>query len=379
MMPSMGVFRRLRRGQPVHAAPASAQRKPAEFILLGGSEDLEVVGESYYQDALWQVIGGRTTDRVRVEIQAVLFPEVDNSFDANAISVWIKHKKVGHLSREDAAAYRPGLVALQDRHRHLIGLNGVVVGGGMRADGPGNLGVWLSHNPSDFGLTPVAPPLPSRVADRLRTGLSEALTTDEVDDSYDLSWLAALRSDHVSAIRTLRQLLKHDPDLIDRHFMFCELERRLYRSRDAFASALSEYDDACRQHDSEMDGIRVALLAKFGKVPLLETYTQMTIRQQKAKSWAEAIRWASRGVELYGNDAARVEAVEDLRSRLAACRQKLETRNSTSHVAPQIGASPAVSASGDGDTGVCDLRRGLRADVTRGRKPRQCPTCRLAR
>jgi hypothetical protein len=34
-----------------------------------------------------------------------------------------------------------------------------------------------------------------------------------------------------------------------------------------------------------MDGIRDALLAKFGEVPVLETYRQMAIRQQKVKDW----------------------------------------------------------------------------------------------
>jgi hypothetical protein len=349
---------------------------PTEFVLLGGSEDLEVVGESHYQEALWQIVGGRTTDRVRVEVQAVLSPELDNQFDTNAISVWIEQMKVGHLSREDAAVYRPGLVALQGQHQRLIGLPGVVVGGGVRADGPGNLGVWLSHNPSDFGLTPVTPQLPPRVADRLRTGLSGALATDEADDSYDLSWLVALPSDHVGAIRKLRQLLEHDPDPIDRHFMFCELERRLYRSRDAFASALNEYDDACRQHDSEMDGIRHALVVKFGKVPALETYTQMTIRQQKAKNWAEAVRWARRGIDLYSDNAARVEAVEDLQGRLAACRQKLQLDSSTSHVAPQA-KSIRPDRRSTTETLRCETcGQDFRRTVTRGRKPRQCPACR---
>jgi hypothetical protein len=62
----------------------------------------------------------------------------------------------------------------------------------------------------------------------------------------------------------LRQLLEHEPDAIDRHFMHAHLEALLYRSRDVFASALEEYDQACRQHDAEMDGIRVAFMAKPG-------------------------------------------------------------------------------------------------------------------
>ena len=72
-----------------------------------------------------------------------------------------------------------------------------------------------------------------------------------------------------------------------------------------------------------MDRIRDALLTKFGKVPLLVTYGQIAIRQQKAKNWADALRWAERGLALYGDNAARPEAVEDLTKRVAAYRAKL--------------------------------------------------------
>jgi hypothetical protein len=70
---------------------------------------------SYYQDELWQVVGARTNERVRLDIQAVLLAQIDNAYDKNAISVWINGMKVGHLSRDDAVAYRPGLLALQAR------------------------------------------------------------------------------------------------------------------------------------------------------------------------------------------------------------------------------------------------------------------------
>jgi hypothetical protein len=44
--------------------------------------------------------------------------------------------------------------------------------------------------------------------------------------------------------------------------MYSHLEALLCRSRDAFTSAPEEYDQACHQHDSEMDTIRQALMAK---------------------------------------------------------------------------------------------------------------------
>jgi hypothetical protein len=215
-------------------------------VLLGGHDDLEVVGERHYQDTLWRVAGGRTTERVRVETQATLVREPDNPHDANAISVRIEGSTVGYLCRDDARAYRPGLLELEARHGARISLAGVVVGGGIRQDGPGMLGIWLSHDPVDFGPAPIVPPPVPALAGAIRTGRTEALLTDAEDDSYDLSWLHRLPSDVRPAIHELRRLLEHDPDPIDRHFMFCELEDRLYRSRDVFASALTEYDETLR-------------------------------------------------------------------------------------------------------------------------------------
>lgn len=341
---------------------------PLDVVLYGGSHDLEVVGDSYYQDALWQLVGGRTTERIRMPIRAVLVADSDNPYDSNAISVWIDGATVGHLSREDAEAYRPGLLTLQAREGKAIALTGVIVGGGIREDGPGYLGVWMSHDPADFGITAVVPPPSSSMRASMRTGLTEALLTDEQDDSYDLSWLQRLPSDPISAIGKLRQLLQHDPDPIDRHFMYCELEERLYRSRDAFASALDEYDDTCARHDAEMDGIRDALLTKFGKVPLLDTYRQMAVRQQKAKNWTEAIRWAERGLGLYGPHAARPEAVEDLQKRVRAYRAKLLVADKNEPKAIRTMARPADQPSVE--ILICANCGGrFERTISRGRKP----------
>jgi hypothetical protein len=196
-----------------------------------------------------------------------------------------------------------------------VGLSATIVGGGR--SGPPSLGIFLDHNPTDFGLT-AAPEL------QLRTGLSEAFATDLADDSYDLSWFQALPDDTRRAIAKLRTLLDHDPDSIDRHFMFCELESRLYRLRDVEPDALTDYDDVCRTHDAEMTAIRPALFTKFGTLPLLETYKQQAIRQQKAKNWTEGLRWARRGLELYGDDAFSQDWVDDLRKREAHFVAKLE-------------------------------------------------------
>ncbi|MEV4762205.1 HIRAN domain-containing protein [Micromonospora chokoriensis] len=387
----MAIFQRwfggTRQATSVVTPPATGAQ-PSTPLLLPGDEDLEVVGESNYQEALWQVVGGRTRERVRCNVQAVLIPEADNPYDPNAISVWISGSRVGYLSRSDAADYRPGLLTLEARAGRRIALSGVVVGGGIRSDGPGMLGVWLSHNPQDFGVVQVVATEPVLQL-RMRTGLSAAVATDVDDDSYDLSWYQNLPVDHGAAIKKLTILLREDPDPIDRHFMFCELERRLYRSRDAFDSALKQYDEACRQHDAEMDVIRTALFEKFKLIPLLETYTQMAIRQQKTKNWDRALWWASRGIALYGSDAARPEAVSDLEKRVAAYTRKLEGSGEQSGrrpdseengLAAQHSAEKQRIATAETaimETLACHSCGGSFERIrTRGRKPTQCEACR---
>ena len=61
----------------------------------------------------------------------------------------------------------------------------------------------------------------------MRTGLSDALATDEADDSYDLVWMRDLPVDELRAIKTLRQLLEQERDAIDRHFMHAHLQTLL--------------------------------------------------------------------------------------------------------------------------------------------------------
>jgi hypothetical protein len=124
-----------------------------------------------------------------------------------------------------------------------------------------------------------------------------------------------------------------------------------------------------------MDGIRDALLAKFGTVPVLETYRQMAIRQQKVKDWQRAIWWAERGLALYGEQAARPESVDDLRKRLIAYQAKLTTSVKPARTAaPKLDATPANPTI---EVLVCEAC-GVSFDrvVVRGRKPKNCPGCR---
>jgi hypothetical protein len=293
--------------------------------LVDGREDLEVVGESFYQNNLWTLVGGWRGSRIRYETVAVLVAEHDNQYDAKAVSVWISGHKVGHLSREDAAALRLGLIALQQKHGQAIALAGHIIGGGADEGRKGMLGVFLDHDPAEFGLPArtMAPAL-SGSTGSIRTGLSQAVLTDEADESYDLGWLSTLPGEPDSRLNRLRALLVQEKDLISRHYVFAELESSLYGLRESMPAALDEYDSACRAHDSEMGDIVSALVGKFGVVPLLTTYRQAAIRHQKAKDLQSALWWAERGIALYGENPAKSEMLLDLYKRAGAYRARID-------------------------------------------------------
>lgn len=340
--------------------------------VFPGDETLEVVGESRYQDVLWGLVGGFQREPVRHAVTAVLLPEPDNRYDSNAIRVLVDGRLVGYLSRNDASLYLPGLRALMAScETGYVALDGQIVGGGSRGDGIGFLGVFLDHEPADFGISTA-----DVSGGSLRTGLTEALATDRADDDYDLSWLTTLAADDAVAVTQLRTLLESEHDPIDRHYMFCELEERLYRCRDSWASALDEFDRACVEHHNEMPALTSALVGKFGVVPVIEVYRQASIRWQKAKDWDAAREWAQRGLDVYGDAAARPEVVADLQKRVAHAASKLEATARPKTRAPRS-IQVATAATQQLETLICTSCGAIfERERTRGRKPKSCPTCR---
>lgn len=377
----------LRSTDDTESDPGESSSIQVTARVFGGSETLEVVGESYRQDALWRIVGDEPGTEVRSFVHALLYPETSNPHDANAISVQVDGDLVGYLSREDAAIYRPGLIALMAQQEgKYIALEGWIIGGG---GGRPSLGVFLEHDPDDFGLSSSGPPpVP---AGAMRSGFSEAWLADVDDDDYDLSWFNDLPDGDRAGIAQLRQLLAEDPGPIDRHFQFAELESRLYRSRELYDSALDEYDETCALHDAEMEAICGQFAAKFGKVPLLDTYRQMSIRQQKLKDWDAVLWWAERGLYLYDDNPAREEAVEDLTKRRNRAQAKLEgavsasgsrrraPRSFEAPLASEVVHDPALEAPGEIEVLVCrDCDGSFERLRVRGRKPMLCPACRSA-
>ncbi len=112
---------------------------------------VEVVGESHYQDALWEAVGSReTVDRRSHVVRAVLRHEPDNQYDSNAIAVLVGtsrgYAKVGHLPRALAAAYVADFKNLRSSGYDGGACDAVILGGFADQNTPGgvaSLGIRL--------------------------------------------------------------------------------------------------------------------------------------------------------------------------------------------------------------------------------------------
>jgi hypothetical protein len=105
--------------------------------------EVGAVGESSYQAALHRLA---TIHGTHIRVEAVLYPELGNKHDRNAVRVDIGGEAVGYLSRSDAASFRRRLTRL--------GLNGptkcgALIDGGFRLPEGGTAfyGVKLDIDP----------------------------------------------------------------------------------------------------------------------------------------------------------------------------------------------------------------------------------------
>ena len=183
------MFRRLRgilSGDPAPAVravlapvaqtdPTTVVRKVRSCIFDRSDNVVEVVGESWRQDALELIGGGRGPSGVRnVDHVAGLLPEPDNPADPQAIAVQIDARLVGYLNHEDARAYRPVIDRVL-RQGLFAGCHASLTGGwDSRPGAAGAIGVrlhlgtpaelWAELDEAD-GAEP--PPIPLRTTRQL--------------------------------------------------------------------------------------------------------------------------------------------------------------------------------------------------------------------
>jgi hypothetical protein len=150
----MGFLRRLLGGgepRPT-ATPAPSSGDDHERVDLRGElpeghkhvvqgPPLAAVGESFYRDAIEAAVGQRPEGHYAI-VDAAIALDPDNPVDPGAVAVLIGGRVCGHLSRADAAKWRPVLTWYAERGVIPVA-RGDVRGGWRQPDG-----TW-----ADFGIT----------------------------------------------------------------------------------------------------------------------------------------------------------------------------------------------------------------------------------
>jgi hypothetical protein len=130
----VGFFKRLSN------KPVDAELEP---LVLPGGKTVQVVGESYYQDALDAICGGKCEEGYQLMCQAELRPEPDNEYDKRAVGIYVDSRKVGHLSLEDEKRRQSKLLALRLQGKRPM-CGALISGGWFRGPGEeGHYGIGL--------------------------------------------------------------------------------------------------------------------------------------------------------------------------------------------------------------------------------------------
>lgn len=86
-------------------------------ISLHGRRKVDIVGESYHQDALFKLCGRRRRyGGVEVTAVAELVPDPDNPYDPEAVEVRIDDQAVGHIRHDDLELLWPEIEDALDMH-----------------------------------------------------------------------------------------------------------------------------------------------------------------------------------------------------------------------------------------------------------------------
>jgi hypothetical protein len=127
----------------------SSELSPSSSVSLpgNGKYELEVVGESFYQDNLRAIAGPKSRDGKQHRCMAELVFESDNPADPNSIAVLIVGNKVGHLSRAQAVIYRAQFAKLGLTGKPAL-VAAMIVGGFINERNEGHFGVRLDITPN---------------------------------------------------------------------------------------------------------------------------------------------------------------------------------------------------------------------------------------
>lgn len=177
-----------------------------DAVLFDGDFELNVVGESHYQEALEKAAGGRSAQGARLEITALLIPEPDNPHDGNAVAVWIEGGQVGHLSRHDAQILQAKIIDINQTRQRAVACRGLILGGWDGGGGDrGHFGVKIFIDPADFDVD--ADDLDGRWHTRPGSGSHTGATRSARRDPAGPGMVDGIHyTDHVERVKGLRRI-----------------------------------------------------------------------------------------------------------------------------------------------------------------------------
>ncbi|MDM1545510.1 hypothetical protein HX037_06375 [Ignatzschineria indica] len=109
--------------------------------------NVDVVGESYYQDSLLLIAGPKKSKSKNIDCHAVLIREPDNAHDPNAVMVVIKGKLVGYLKKSMAKRFSEEWRNLGLTSKIMLVVAAKINGGWKDSSSEGNFGVVLDMPP----------------------------------------------------------------------------------------------------------------------------------------------------------------------------------------------------------------------------------------
>ncbi|WP_301073441.1 hypothetical protein [Sphingomonas sp.] len=132
---------RINDGFDRHRLPKNWWKIDGFFPLATGGQ-IEIVGESHFQETFETVIGDRWRGGVYWHVVAQLFLIDDNAADPNAVGIMIEGMPAGYIPRDQAQEIRTAVLQANPERLPVI-CKGEIIGGFVRGSKRGAYGLVL--------------------------------------------------------------------------------------------------------------------------------------------------------------------------------------------------------------------------------------------
>ncbi|ODT70407.1 MAG: hypothetical protein ABS69_15420 [Nitrosomonadales bacterium SCN 54-20] len=136
----------------LHSSKKEPRKNPIPNVAYewpDNGDECDIVGESYYQDAIKLLAGPDDENIGSKKFKAFLIPEDNNPYDNKAVRVDIDGMTVGYFGREDARSFRRRLGA-KKLSGQITACKAVVIGGRGPRGEQWNYDIFLSIEAFDW-------------------------------------------------------------------------------------------------------------------------------------------------------------------------------------------------------------------------------------